>query len=162
VNRSELAAAFAKDPVHWVAFGLGSGLLPWAPGTWGSVAGVLLFLALPQMPLAVYLGMVVVLALIGIWVCGESARRLGIHDLGSIVFDEIVGVLAILAAVPREGLWIGAALVAFRVMDILKPWPIRDVDHGLRGGLGIMLDDWLAAVYAAIVLLLLQHFTTMS
>ncbi len=159
--RSDLVSAFAKDPVHWLAFGLGSGLLPWAPGTWGTVIGVLIFLLLPEMPITIYLGMILTLSVIGIWICGESARRLGVHDHGSIVFDEIVGVLATLVVVPREAAWIAAAFVAFRIMDIAKPWPIRDMDHGIPGGLGIMLDDLLAAVYAAIVLLLLQRFITM-
>ncbi len=161
MRKSDLIAAFRKDPVHWAAFGLGSGLLPWAPGTWGTVVGVVVFLLLPEMSLSVYLALLVVLFVVGVWICGASARKLGIHDHGSIVFDEIFGVLVTLAAVPREWPWIAAAFVAFRVMDIAKPWPIRDMDHGIRGGLGIMLDDWLAAVYAAIVLLLLQHFLTM-
>ena len=161
VRKSELISVFAKDPVHWAAFGLGSGLLPWAPGTWGTAVGVLVFLVLPEMPLPVYLVLLAAVFAAGVWICGASARRLGIHDHGCIVFDEIFGMLATLAVVPREWPWIAAAFIAFRVMDIAKPWPIRDMDHGIRGGLGIMLDDWLAAVYAAIILLLLQHFKTM-
>ena len=91
----------------------------------------------------------------GIWICGESARRLGRHDDQRIVLDEIAGVLltAVLTAlvVPEKSVFgLLLVFVFFRVFDIAKPWPIRDVDHSLHGGLGIMLDDLIAALYAAV------------
>jgi phosphatidylglycerophosphatase A len=97
----------------------------------------------------------VVLAVIGagIWICGESARRLNRHDDQRIVFDEIAGVLLTsLAVVERSLFAIALVFVFFRLFDIWKPWPIRDVDHRMRGGSGIMLDDVMAAAYAAICL----------
>jgi phosphatidylglycerophosphatase A len=84
-------------------------------------------------------------------ICGISARRLGVHDHGGIVLDEVVAMLMVLAVTPEGALWTALAFLAFRFMDIVKPWPIREADHSLRGGLGIMLDDVLAAVYAALV-----------
>ena len=87
---------------------------------------------------------------IGIWICGESARRLGRHDDQRIVLDEIAGVLLTsLAVVEKSVFALALVFVFFRIFDILKPWPIRDVDHSLKGGLGIMLDDLIAALYAA-------------
>jgi len=156
-SHRELCRLVLRDPVHWPAFGFGTGLAPFAPGTWGSLPGILLWYLVPQ-DLPVQIAVAVVTFLAGIWICGESARRIGVHDHGGIVWDEIVGMYLTLLVVPVEPAWIVAAFVAFRVMDIWKPWPIRDLDHRLHGGLGIMLDDVLAAVYAALILLFLGKF----
>jgi len=86
-------------------------------------------------------------------ICGVSARRLGVHDHRGIVFDEVVGMLASSLAMPSRSLtWLVLAFVLFRIFDVVKPWPIRDVDHRLAGGAGIMLDDLMAALYAAVCL----------
>lgn len=148
------------DPVHFVAFGFGAGLISVAPGTWGSLFTAIAFWFLPAMSWQVYLGAVGLLFLFGVWICGESARRLGVHDFQGIVFDEVVGMLATLTFVAHEPVWILVAFLCFRVADVWKPWPIRDVDHSLAGGLGIMLDDVLAAVYAAFVTFLMQNIFT--
>jgi phosphatidylglycerophosphatase A len=140
-----------RDPVHFLAFGFGAGLAPKAPGTFGSVVGVVAAWWLLELPLVARA--VVVLAVIGagIWICGESARRLGRHDDQRIVLDEIAGVLLTsLAVIEKTVFALALVFVLFRVFDIWKPWPIRDVDHSLQGGLGIMLDDLIAALYAAI------------
>jgi phosphatidylglycerophosphatase A len=157
-----LARIVARDPVHWLAFGLGTGLLPKAPGTWGSLATALVFwLVAPVDPLWL-IAVTVALLIAGIWICGESARRIGVHDHGGIVLDEVVGMLLTLVVTRPEPLWIGVAFLCFRLFDIWKPWPIRDLDHSLSGGLGIMLDDVLAAVYAAVVVFTLQSFVTVN
>ncbi|MDH3977785.1 MAG: phosphatidylglycerophosphatase A [Gammaproteobacteria bacterium] len=158
ISRDELVKKVARDPVHWLAFGFGSGLLPGAPGTWGSLVAVLLFLVIPPLPPLALLLICVPLFVVGIWICGESAKRIGVHDHGGIVWDEIVGMLLVLAFVLPEPLWIAAAFGLFRLFDIWKPWPIRQLDHSLSGGLGIMLDDALAAGYAALILIVLQRF----
>jgi phosphatidylglycerophosphatase A len=141
-----------RDPVNFLAFGLGSGLAPRAPGTVGSMLGVAL--AWWTLPLGLELRFLVALALIlsGIWICGESARRIGVHDHPGIVWDEITGYLATMLAAPAEWYWLLAGFVLFRFFEIWKPWPIREADHSLGGGVGIMLDDVLAAVYAGAVL----------
>ena len=140
-----------RDPVHFVAFGFGAGLAPRAPGTCGSLVGVLAAWWLLDLPLAWRVGVVAAVIAVGILVCGESARRLQRHDDQRIVFDEIAGVLATsLAVLEKSILALALVFVFFRFFDILKPWPIRDVDHSLKGGLGIMLDDLIAAVYAAV------------
>lgn len=151
MTHRELVQKVLRDPVHWPAFGFGTGLMPVAPGTWGSLLGILFWWILPK---DIYLQAGVGLCgfLLGIWLCGESARRIGVHDHSGIVWDEIVGMFLTLMVIPPEPAWILGAFVLFRVADIWKPWPIRDLDHRLRGGLGIMLDDVVAALYAAIIL----------
>jgi len=149
-----LARQVLTDPVHFLAFGFGTGLAPRAPGTVGSLPGVLLFwLTLPA-GLYVQLGIAAALIFAGIWLCGESARRIGVHDHGGIVWDEIAGMYVTLFLAPVSIVGFVAAFALFRLFDILKPWPIRDLDHRLRGGVGIMLDDLAAALYALILLAL--------
>jgi phosphatidylglycerophosphatase A len=142
------------DPVNFLAFGFGTGLAPFAPGTFGSIPGVLLFWLTLDLGLYVQLGLALAITLAGIWICGESARRIGVHDHGGIVWDEIAGMYLTLFLAPVSPLGFLCAFLLFRVMDIVKPWPIRDLDHRIHGGLGIMLDDLLAALYAASLLAL--------
>ncbi|WP_036517763.1 phosphatidylglycerophosphatase A family protein [Nevskia soli] len=162
------AATVFRSPVHLLAFWFGSGLSPKAPGTAGTVAAIPLWLLLLPLHLSLpaYLALLVVLFAFGCWICGESAERLGVHDYGGIVFDEVVGLLItcipLLPALGRTGhgdwWWLLAAFVLFRLFDIWKPWPIAWFDRRVEGGLGIMLDDVLAAVYAAVLLALGMHF----
>ncbi len=140
------------DPVNFLAFGFGTGLAPIAPGTFGSLPGVLLFWLTMGFGLYVQLTVVAALVIAGIWICGESARRIGVHDHGGIVWDEIAGMYVTLLAAPISLVGWVLAFVLFRIMDIVKPWPIRDLDHRIEGGLGIMLDDLVAALYAAVLL----------
>jgi phosphatidylglycerophosphatase A len=139
-----------RDPVHFIAFGLGAGLAPKAPGTFGSLVGLLAALALFELPVPWRVAVVLAVIGAGIWICGESARRLQRHDDQRIVFDEISGVLLTSLVVAKPTVFaLVLVFVLFRFFDIVKPWPIRDVDHSLHGGLGIMLDDVIAALYAA-------------
>jgi phosphatidylglycerophosphatase A len=147
-----LAKTVLTDPVHILAFGFGTGLSPVAPGTVGSLVGVLFAWFTLDLSLPLQLAVAAALSLSGIWICGESARRIGVHDHGGIVWDEIAGMyITLLAAPPTIVGWLLAFLL-FRAFDIAKPWPIRDLDHRLGGGLGIMLDDLAAALYALILL----------
>jgi phosphatidylglycerophosphatase A len=143
-----------RNPIHFVAFGFGSGLAPYAPGTAGSLLALLPAWALCALPLPWRFGIVAAVIALGVWVCGASARRLGVHDHGGIVFDEVAGVLATTLAAPSASLlWLALVFVLFRLFDIWKPWPIRQLDHSVGGGVGIMLDDLVAAAYAAACLL---------
>ena len=151
-----LARTVVRDPVHWLAFGFGAGLLPIAPGTWASLFTALIFWLVAPLPTPEFLAVIAVLFVAGVWICGESARRIGVHDHGGIVLDEVVGMLLTLLVVSHEIIWIGVAFLFFRIADVWKPWPIRDVDHRLSGGLGIMLDDVLAAIYAALATFFMQ------
>ncbi len=158
-DRIPVPAALLRDPVHLLALGFGSGLAPIAPGTFGSIVGLLFGLALAPFGLPIALAVTVVLTLAGIWICGESARKLGVHDHPAIVWDEVAGMMLTLLAAPAT--WWGSLLAfgLFRLFDIWKPWPIREIDHGMRGGLGIMLDDVMAALMAAILLLIIKKYT---
>ena len=148
----KLAREVLTDPVHFLAFGFGTGLSPWAPGTFGSLPGVLLFWLTLDFGLYVQLGVAAALITAGIWICGESARRIGVHDHGGIVWDEIAGMYITLFLAPVSVWGFVAAFLLFRLFDIVKPWPIRDLDHRLAGGTGIMLDDLAAAAYALVLL----------
>jgi phosphatidylglycerophosphatase A len=147
------------QPVHLLALGFGSGLAPVAPGTFGSLVGLAFALALAPLGLAWNLLAVVVATLAGIWICGESARRLGVHDHPAIVWDEVAGMMIAMLAAPDAWWGAPAAFVLFRIFDIAKPWPIREIEHGMGGGAGIMLDDVLAGLFAALGLLLIGYVT---
>jgi phosphatidylglycerophosphatase A len=146
---AELRRKVLRDPILLLAFGFGTGLAPRAPGTVGSLLGVLLAWATLPLPMNLRLSLAVVLFVIGIWLCGEAGRRLQVHDHPGIVWDEIVAMYLVLLALPATVGDSIAGYLLFRLFDIWKPWPIRDLDHRLGGGLGTMLDDLLAALYAA-------------
>ncbi|MGF1546226.1 MAG: phosphatidylglycerophosphatase A [Thiotrichales bacterium] len=143
---------FLKTPVHWFAFGFGLGLAPRAPGTFGTLLGIPLFLLLADLSLTSYIMTLAVLAAFGVWVCGASSRRLGVHDHGGIVWDEVVGYLVTMTALPATPGWLVAGFVVFRFFDIVKPWPIGWFDRKVHGGFGIMLDDIIAGLMGAAVL----------
>ncbi|MET4000912.1 phosphatidylglycerophosphatase A [Marinobacterium sp. MBR-109] len=145
-------ASVWRNPVHFLAFGLGSGASPKAPGTAGTLAAVPLWYLMAQTPLTIYLLLVLVAFVIGIWLCGRTSRDLGVHDHGGIVWDEFVGYWITMIAVPVDWIWALAGFILFRLFDIWKPWPIGPVDRHVHGGLGIMLDDVLAGIMAALVL----------
>lgn len=146
-----------RRPVHFLAFGFGSGLFPKAPGTAGTLVAVPLAFILRDLDLPVFLALTAVLFIVGVWLCGRTADDLGVHDHSGIVWDEIVGYLVTVAWVPREGLWLVAGFVLFRLFDIWKPWPISTLDRRVKGGFGIMLDDLLAGLVAAAVLFIFQR-----
>jgi phosphatidylglycerophosphatase A len=141
-----------RQPVHFLAFGFGAGLMPRAPGTFGTLIAVPIVAFVMQFGWHVHAAFAAVVCVVGIWICGESARRLGVHDHSGIVWDEIAGFTVTMLAAPAKWYWLLAGFVLFRFFDILKPWPIREADHRLHGGLGIMLDDVMAGVFAAAIL----------
>ena len=156
-----LAPGLLRDPVHFLALGFGSGLVPVAPGTAGTVVGVLIDPLLRPLGLELRILVVAVMAVAGVWICGASARRLGVHDHPAIVWDEIVGYLALMLLLPAGWTWALLGFAVFRLFDIWKPWPIRQLDHAVGGGLGIMLDDIAAAAWGALVLAALFYVAGM-
>ncbi len=152
-----------SSPVHYIAFGFGAGLAPKAPGTFGTLVGIPFWFALGGLVPWVYGATVLVLFVLGCWICGRSAERLGVHDYGGIVFDEVVGYLVTtVPMLPGLGLphlpgWGGVILAfgLFRFFDILKPWPIRALDRHVGGGTGIMIDDIVAGLFAAVAMVAL-------
>ncbi|MEY8248080.1 MAG: phosphatidylglycerophosphatase A [Bermanella sp.] len=146
---SELPKPNFKDPVHWLAFGLGSGLSPKAPGTMGTLAALPIYwFFLQDLSLSMYVAVLVFTSLLGIYLCHKTAKDLKVHDHGGIVFDEWVGMWITLLLVPSGWGWLLLAFVLFRFFDIVKPWPIKYFDEKVAGGLGIMLDDIVAGLIA--------------
>ncbi|HIP52432.1 MAG TPA: phosphatidylglycerophosphatase A [Chromatiales bacterium] len=141
-----------RNPLHLLAFWFGAGAAPKAPGTVGTLAAVPLYLLLQPLSPGLYLSLVAGLFLLGIWICGATARALEVHDHPGIVFDEVVGYLVTMIHAPRGWGWVAAGFALFRLFDILKPWPIGPVDRRVEGGLGIMLDDVIAGFLALICL----------
>jgi phosphatidylglycerophosphatase A len=153
-----------RNPVMFLAFGLGSGLAPKAPGTAGSLAALPIFFLLALLPLPVFMGVMVLATVLGIWLCGRAAAIMGVHDHEGIVWDEFVGqwltlVVLVPASTPNFAMvgWVVLGFGLFRLFDILKPWPISWVDRSVHGGFGIMLDDLLAAIPAGLILALCHH-----
>lgn len=151
------SARLLLNPVHCLALGFGSGLSPLAPGTAGSLVAIPFYLLLHRLDLWIYTAVVISAFFSGIFICGYTAKALKTGDPKPVVWDEIVGLWLTFWAIPLHwyGLFIGFLL--FRFFDALKPWPISWVDRTVKGGLGIMLDDLLAAVAANLVLRLILH-----
>ena len=140
------------NPVYFLAYGFGTGLSPWAPGTAGTLAGVALYMLLWPVPYWQYLIVTLTLFIAGIFICGHTAARLGVEDPTAVNWDEVAGYLITMAFAPRGLAWMALGFVLFRLFDIVKPWPIRWFDRNLKGGLGIMLDDLVAAIFAGVLL----------
>lgn len=137
-----------RDPWHFLAFGCGLGTFPVAPGTWGSLLGVIFYLLLQGFSWWVYIILTVMASVFGVWLCEKVSKDLGVHDHRGIVWDEVVGMMLTLLFVPPSLFNLVVGFLLFRLFDIWKPWPISVVDEKVKGGLGIMLDDILAAVPA--------------
>ena len=136
----------------FIATGAYSGYLPKAPGTWASGLTVLLWLFLGKLPLAPYLGIVLVLFVVGTICAGAAEKLVDRPDPGLVVIDEVVGQLLALVAAPIHPLTALGGFLLFRLFDIFKPFPVRWFDQHIHGGLGIMLDDLIAAVMTLLVL----------
>jgi len=156
-NDPDLRRVALRTPAGFLAFGLGSGLARHAPGTMGTLLAVPFGLLLKQLPATWYGPVLLVLFAAGVYLCGAASRMLGQHDPGGIVWDEMVGYWLTVALVPVTWAWWLAAFVLFRFFDIVKPWPIRLAEQRLGGGLGIMVDDVIAAVYAMLVLAAIRN-----
>lgn len=133
-------------PAHFLALGFGTGLSPKAPGTVGTLVAFPLFWLLLESPL--YWVWVGIFLAIGVWACGVAGRALGVHDHGGIVWDEVAAFLLVLPFATASVLGYALAFALFRLFDIWKPFPIGWLDARVKGGLGVMLDDVLAAVYS--------------
>lgn len=141
-----------RHPAHFLALGFGSGLARKGPGTCGTLIALPLFGLLMLLPEASHLPILAALFLAGIPLCGIAGRNLGVDDHGCIVWDEIVAFMLVLEFTPNAWEWWLYAFLLFRLFDIWKPFPIRTLDRQVHGGLGVMLDDLLAAIYAIAVL----------
>ncbi len=149
-----------RHPAHFIALGFGSGLAKKAPGTFGTVIGLALFWLILPLPELVQWFIIGAFFIIGVPLCGVTGQHLGVSDHGSIVWDEIVAMMLILMFTLYTWIWWIAAFLLFRLFDIWKPFPIRQVDAKLKGGFGVMFDDLLAAGYAIFSLKIMMFITT--
>ena len=155
MDKTEQARVPAKlllNPIHFLSLGFGSGLSPKMPGTLGTMVGVVLYLLTPEIDWRLYLGIIVLAFMVGIFLCDYTARTLKVHDHSGIVWDEIVGYWLTMFMVPKSWIWILSGFVLFRFFDVLKPWPISIADKYVKGGFGIMLDDLIAAIFSLLII----------
>lgn len=152
-------SSLIRDPGHFISLGFGSGLSPVMPGTAGSIVAIPIVALMHWLlsPIA-YVIVTLVALIVGIWLCARTGRALGVSDHGSIVWDEIVGMMITCLFLPTMSFGIVSGFVLFRVFDILKPWPINLIDKQVRGGLGVMLDDVVAGLMALAVLQFIALF----
>ncbi|MCL4140678.1 UNVERIFIED_CONTAM: hypothetical protein GTU68_044238 [Idotea baltica] len=150
-----------QSPVNFFALGAGSGLAPVAPGTFGTAAAIPIAMLMPS-NLVVYALIVIASFVLGVWLCDVCANNLRVHDHPAIVFDEWVGYLITMFAVPKSLWFLALGFVLFRIFDVLKPWPIGLADKQVSGGVGIMVDDVIAGIFAAIsmqiIIFILSYF----
>lgn len=149
-----------SHPAYFCALGFGSGLAKKAPGTFGTLVGLPIFWLISGLGVCIQLAIIFALFLIGIYFCDKTGKALGVSDHGGIVWDEIVAIMLVLTVTPYQWQWWLAAFVLFRLFDIWKPAPIDQCDARVKGGLGVMLDDLLAAIYAIISLKILLWLST--
>jgi len=146
-----------QDPAYFIAFGFGSGLSPVAPGTFGTIAAIPIYWLLSHYPWPFYFLLTCATFVLGVIVSQKVSQDLGEHDYEGIVWDEVVGYLLVMFLVPYSVSAMILGFLLFRLFDIWKPQPIRWVDQKVKGGLGIMLDDVLAAIPAWFVLQILVY-----
>jgi phosphatidylglycerophosphatase A len=148
-----------RNPIHLLAFGLGSGCAPKAPGTFGTLAAIpFWWLFLQDVPLIPYLCVLIAGFAFGVYLCEQTSKDLGVHDHGGIVWDEWIGLWITYIALPAGIEWIIIGFALFRFFDILKPWPIKWLDEKVHGGFGIMIDDVLAGIFAFVCVQGLAYF----
>lgn len=150
--------------VVFCGVGFGSGLAPKAPGTFGSAFALLFIPAWLAIGYVNTIIAIAVMSLIGIYICGKTAQVMGVHDDGRIVWDEFAGqsitFLPLLYLGNMNWLWVLIGFALFRLFDVWKPWPIRLVDRQVGGGFGIMLDDIIAGIWAALCICVYFYFTS--
>ncbi|XOV77355.1 MAG: phosphatidylglycerophosphatase A [Aestuariibacter sp.] len=157
-NKAALARVSLRNPWHFLALGFGSGLSPFMPGTAGSIAAIPLVLSYLWLPVAGQLVVALIATLIGIQICDRTSRDMQVHDHSAIVWDEVAGMLLTFIAIPLTLSNLVLGFLLFRIFDIWKPWPISFLDKNLHGGLGIMLDDVVAGLFALAGLHALQFY----
>ena len=152
------SADLFHDPINWLAFGFGSGLAAKAPGTFGTIACIPIYWLMADLNLSTYVAVCLLICVSGIYIWQHPAKHLETHDHPGIVWDEFAGLLIALIAVPFSWTNLLIAFLLFRVFDIFKPWPISWLDKKVSGGLGIMLDDIVAGLFALICMHTMLYF----
>ena len=140
------------NPIHFVACAFGFGTLPWMPGTWATLAAIPIVIALKQFPEWAYIAITLGMIALGVYVCGVTNRDFGTEDHSACAWDEMACFPLVMIGLPPNFLYLALAVILFRCFDILKPWPISWIDKNVHGGIGVMLDDVIAALFAFLIL----------
>ena len=156
--RAPVPAKLLLNPIHLISFGFGSGLSPFASGTFGTLAAIPFYYYMQFLPITYFVILVLLSFVLGVYVCDVTTKALGVHDHGAIVWDEFVGYFITMIAMPAGWSYIIVGFFMFRVFDVFKPWPIHILDEKVSGGFGIMIDDVLAGVYALACMHFLLYF----
>ncbi|MBA2654352.1 MAG: phosphatidylglycerophosphatase A [Gammaproteobacteria bacterium] len=143
------------DPITFLSFGFGTGLLPSMPGTWGTLIAIPFYLLFRSFPWQLYLALVLVTFVVGIWMCEQTEKKCGVHDDPGIVWDELVGYWTTMFLAPAGLFWVIIGFLLFRFFDIFKPWPIGWLNRHASGGWGVMIDDFVAGIFSFILLQIL-------
>lgn len=147
-----------KNPLHFIAFGFGSGAIPVAPGTFGTLLAIPLYLLFSLFSFPIYLLLTILFVIGSMWICHQVSKEINVHDHQGMNLDEFAGYLVTMIHAPKGFIWILIGFVLFRVFDILKPWPIGWVDEKISGGFGMVFDDVLAGIYACILIQIIARF----
>lgn len=141
-----------QKPSHFIAFGFGAGAIPVAPGTFGTLIAVPFYLLMQPLSHHMYLFLLLLIIIGSSWLCDKISNEIGVEDHQGMCLDEIVGYLVTMYGAPFGLKWMVIGFILFRLFDIWKPWPIKQVDERVKNGFGMILDDVLAGIYALIVL----------
>lgn len=144
-----------QKPSHFIAFGFGSGTIPFAPGTFGTLMAIPFYLALSTFSHTTYLFLLIFFTLTSMWLCDKVSKEIHFDDHSGMCLDEIIGFLITMFHAPNGFTWIILGFLLFRLFDIWKPWPIHLIDEKMEGGIGAILDDVLAGIYSFIIIQLL-------
>ena len=151
-----LPEAIWHQPLYFIDFGFGSGAMPLAPGTFGTLMAIPFYMVLQALPLAAYLIFVIIFCIFSIWICDRVSRDIGIHDHPGMCIDEFAGFFVTMIDAPPGFTWIILGFVLFRLFDIWKPWPIFFIDKKIHGGIGIVLDDIVAGIFSMVGIQLIK------
>jgi phosphatidylglycerophosphatase A len=158
--RSKPAAAIPEavwqQPLYFFAFGFGSGAMPFAPGTFGTLLAIPFYMLLQPLPLTAYLICVLIFIAISSWACDVVSQQIHTHDHPGMCIDEFAGFFVTMIHAPQGWSWIVLGFLLFRLFDIWKPWPIHFVDENIHGGFGMVLDDIVAGIFAMVVIQILS------
>lgn len=149
-----------QDPLYFIAFGLGSGAMPFAPGTFGTIMAIPFYLLVRPLPLVVYVIFTIVFALFSMWICERVSREIHVHDHPGMCIDEFAGFFVTMIGAPSGWQWVLLGFLLFRFFDIAKPWPIRYLDEKIPGGVGMVLDDIVAGLFSMLIIQLVYFIKT--
>lgn len=157
-SKKELPHSVWTNPVHFIACGFGIGAIPFAPGTFGTLASIPFYLLIAKLPLWSYLLIVVLANIAGVYLCGKTNKDFGTTDHPAAVWDELATFPIVMITIPPSWLTITIGFILFRIFDIWKPGPVGWADKKVHGGIGVMLDDIIAAIISLIILKILTFF----